>query len=119
MKPVGIIIAVILGIVFLTLIVAKELELDLFRNEPMEYSINTLEELCVREKEIFITSNLAQQLERDEIRIALNPTRDIGIFVDLHADYGNRFLEEFDINPNLISHIYHRLAGSEIPECKS
>jgi len=60
MKPVGIIIAVILGIVFLTLIVAKELEFDLFRNEP-EYSINTLEELCLVEDEIFGRSDLAQQ----------------------------------------------------------
>jgi len=80
--------------------------------DDQEYSINTLNELCMQKEEIF-TSPLAQEASR----AFTNWAQTQGSLLDLrnlHDDYTQKIRERYDINPVLVSDINARLQGEQL-----
>jgi len=80
--------------------------------DDQEYSINTLNELCMQKVEIF-TSPLAQEA----YRASTNWAETKGSLLDLsnlEDDYTQKIRERYDINPVLYSDILARLQGGQL-----
>ncbi len=79
-----------------------------------EYSINTLDELCQNEVEIF-NSDLAIRFYDAQRNLALSnvgyPSGTMIQESSLNSEYAQKIREDYDVNPVLLSDIIARLQG--------